>query len=86
MHVNTAKTGVRHHDKGVLFLGFTLKGRYGLNQKFTTVKNTKQRIGDVILKIGVPLEQLFQRYIARGMFAKGVKTKGSRTVGRRVDK
>jgi group II intron reverse transcriptase/maturase len=86
MNVNIDKTGVKHHEKGVLFLGFTLKGQYSLNQKLTQSNNSKQRVGDVILKIGIPLEKLFQRFTNRGLFAKGVKTGGSRTVGRRVDK
>lgn len=84
MTFNLDKSGVKHHEKGVMFLGYHIWGKYGLNQKYTAGKG--QRIGDVILKFSIPLHKLFVRYAERGFFQIGKDTKNTRYVGRRQDK
>ena len=84
MTLNVKKSGVKHHEKGVLFLGVKIYGNYGFKVVFT--KDKSQRVGDVILKFGVPLERLFQRFTDRGFFQLVKNRKTSKFVGRRVDK
>ena len=74
----------RSHEKGTLFLGFKIYGNYGFNVKQRTNKDgSTQRVGDVVLKFGVPLERLFERFADRGFFT---KVKNKRSEERRVGK
>lgn len=59
-------------------------GNYGLNVKLS--KDKKQRVGQVTLKYGIPLERLFEKFAERGFFMRSAKTKSNRYVGRRQDK
>jgi group II intron reverse transcriptase/maturase len=87
MELNMEKSGVKHHEKGTLFLGFKIYGDYGFNVKWRTNKDGKsQRVGDVVLKFGIPLERLFERYADRGFFQKVKNKKSEKFVGRRQDK
>lgn len=87
MTLNKEKSGVKHHVKGTHFLGFKIYGDYGFNVKWRTNKDgSTQRVGDVVLKLGIPLERLFQRYADRGFFQKIKNKKSEKFVGRRVDK
>jgi hypothetical protein len=87
MKLNLDKSGVKHHDKGTLFLGFKIYGDYGFNVKWRTNKDGHtQRVGDSVLKFGIPLERLFERYTDRGFFQKVKKKKSVRFVPRRQDK
>jgi retron-type reverse transcriptase len=87
MTLNKDKSGVKHHEKGTLFLGFHISGNYGFKVKRRTNKDGfTQRVGDVILKLGIPLERIFERYADRGFFQKVKNKKSEKFVGRRVDK
>jgi retron-type reverse transcriptase len=87
MALNIEKSGVKHHENGTLFLGFKIFGNYGSNVKWRTNKDgSTQRVGDVVLKFGIPLERLFERYADRGFFQKVKNKKSEKFVGRRVDK
>lgn len=84
MTLNINKTNIKHHEKGTLFLGYNIIGNYGLVQNWSV--NKVQRVGQVTLKFGVPLERLFERYAERGFFQKSSKTNSKRFVGKRQDK
>nr|QFP99063.1 cytochrome c oxidase subunit 1 [Rhizaria sp.] len=84
MTLNIDKTNVKHHEKGTLFLGYRITGNYGLVQNWSA--NKVQRVGQVTLKYGIPLERLFERYAERGFFQKSSKTNSKRFVARRQDK
>jgi len=84
MELNPEKTGVKHHEKGTLFLGYKITGNYNFNLRFS--KDKKQIVGQVTLKYGIPLERLFERFAEKGFFMKSAKTKSNRYVGRRQDK
>lgn len=84
MILNIEKTNVKHHEKGVMFLGYHIYGNYGVNVKWT--KEKSQRIGDVVLKFAIPLERLFKRFTDRGFFQIVKNKKSSKYVGRRQDK
>jgi len=87
MILSKEKSGVKHHEKGTLFLGFKIFGNYGFKVKQRTNKNgSTQRVGDVVLKLGIPLERLFERYVDRGFFQRVKNKKAEKFVGRRVDK
>jgi group II intron reverse transcriptase/maturase len=87
MTLNRDKSGVKHHEKGTLFLGFKIYGNYGLNVKQRTNKDSfTQSVGDFVLRFGVPLERLFERFVDRGFFAKIKNKKSEKFVGKRVDK
>jgi hypothetical protein len=81
------KSGVRHHKKGVMFLGYKIYGDYGHNVKWKKDKDLKtQRVGDVVLKMAIPLEKLYQRFTDRGFFQRVKNRKTEKYVGRRLDK
>jgi group II intron reverse transcriptase/maturase len=84
LEVNTDKTAITHHKKWLLFLGYKIKGHYDLN--VTWDKDRGQRIGGTTLKLGVPLERLFNRFAERGFFQKARKGKATKLVARRQDK
>ena len=84
LEVNTDKVGITHHKKWLLFLGYKIKGHYDLNVKWN--KDRGQRIGGTTLKLGVPLERLFNRFAERGFFQKARKGKATKLVARRQDK
>lgn len=87
MTLNLEKSGVKHHEKGTLFLGFKIYGDYGFNVKWrTNTDGHSQRVGDVVFKFGIPLERLFERYADRGFFQKVKNRKSEKFVGRRQDK
>ena len=87
IRLNIEKSGVKHHEKGTLFLGFKIYGDYGFNVKWRKNKDGhSQRMGDAVLKFGIPLERLFKRYADRGFFQRVKKKKSEKFVGRRQDK
>ena len=65
-------------------MGYKIKGYYDLNVKWD--KDRGQRIGGTTLKLGVPLERLFNRFAERGFFQKARKGKATKLVARRQDK
>ncbi|NNE32679.1 MAG: hypothetical protein HKN40_09940 [Winogradskyella sp.] len=87
MKLHTEKSGVKHHKKGVIFLGYKIWKKYGLNVKFgiDSVGATR-RIEGSRLNFSIPLERLFTRYAERGFFMKAKWGSPDRLVGRRQDK
>ena len=87
MKLHSEKSGVKHHEKGVLFLGYKIWKKYGLNVKFgiDSVGATR-RIEGSRLNFSVPLDKLFSRFTERGFFMKAKWGLKNRMVGRRQDK
>jgi len=87
MKLNIEKSGVKHHEKGTLFLGFKIFRDYGFNVKWRNKKEcNSQRVGDVILKFAIPLEKIFERFSDRGFFQRVNNKKSTKFVGCRQDK
>lgn len=84
MMFNEEKTNVKHHDDGVHFLGYRIYGDYGNVVKLKSEKS--QRVGDLALKLAVPLNKLFNKFCERGFFMKAKNRNSSKIVGRRLDK
>lgn len=84
MELNTEKSGVRHINKGVIFLGYHIWWKQGLNTKWYG----KQRLGRTYLFFSIPLQKLFQRFTDRGFFqlVSTSRGKGTKYVGKRQDK
>lgn len=84
MELNPEKSGVKHVNKGVLFLGYHIWWKHGLNTKW----DGEQRQGGTYLFFSVPLKKLFERFTDRGFFQL-ISTsggKGTKYAGRRQDK
>ena len=87
MKLHTEKSGVKHHEKGVIFLGYKIWKKYGLNVKFGIDSvGTSRRIEGSRLNFSIPLERLFTRFTERGFFMKAKWGSPDRVVGRRQDK
>jgi len=87
MDLNSEKTKVIHHEKGVEFLGYKIWKKYGLKQKLLTdKKGFKKRQESNRLNFGVPLSKLFSRFAERGFLKKSSLGRSDRWVGRRQDK
>lgn len=82
MNLTPMKCGVKHHEKGVIFLGYWIWSKYGLNLKWMSSKRRAQSR----LNFSVPLEMLVLRFADRGFFHKAKWGKEIRYVGRRQDK
>lgn len=87
MKLHSEKSGVKHHEKGVLFLGYKIWKKYSLSVKFgiDSVGATR-RIEGSRLNFSVPLERLFTRFAERGFFMTAKWGSKDRLVGRRQDK
>lgn len=87
MTLNKDKTGVRHHEKGVYFLGYKIWKKYSLNiKRGTSSLECNRRNESARLNFSVPLEKLFLRYSERGFLQKAKKKSVDKFVGRRQDK
>nr|WAK85034.1 putative maturase [Amicula sp. isolate GU52X-4 cfCalB7] len=87
MAINTGKTNVRHHEKGVYFLGYKIWKKYDLNVKWkASILRGNQRYESARLNFSVPLEKLFIRYAERGFLQKAKKNTADKFVGKRQDK
>lgn len=87
MKLHTEKSGVKHHEKGVIFLGYKIWKKYGLNVKFGIDSvGASRRIEGSRLNFTIPLERLFTRFTERGFFMKAKWGSSDRMVGRRQDK
>merc|ERR1711862_263100 len=72
---------------GVIFLGYKIWKKYGLNVKFGIDSvGASRRIEGSRLNFSVPLERLFTRFAERGFFMKAKWGSPDRMVGRRQDK
>lgn len=87
VRVNYKKTRVRHHEKGVYFLGYKIWKKYGF-----TVKKTEDFLNYIKcnkfarLNFSVPLEKLFLFYLHKGFIMRAKKKSANKFVGRRQDK
>jgi hypothetical protein len=87
MKLHTEKSGVKHHEKGVIFLGYKIWKKYGFNVKFGIDSvGAARRIENSRLNFSIPLERLFTRFTERGFFMKAKWGAPNRMVGRRQDK
>jgi retron-type reverse transcriptase len=84
MTLNIEKSGVKHHENGTLFLGFKIYGNDDFNVKWR--ENKDERVEDVVLKFGIPLERLFERYADLGFFQKVKNKKSEKFVGKQQNK
>lgn len=88
MRLNNKKTRVRHHEKGVHFLGYKIWKKYGRIDK----KKTEGFLNYIKcnkfarLNFTVPLEKLFLFYLHKGFVMKAKKKSANKFVGRRQDK
>lgn len=66
---------------------FKIFGNYGSNIKWRKNKDGfTQRVGNVVLKFGISLERLLERYADGGFLQKVKNNKSEKFVGRCVDK
>jgi hypothetical protein len=72
--LDAEKSGIKHHEKGIVFLGYHLGSKYVLDTKWKKGKLLK--VCNRVLNLKIPVENLFQ------CFAKW----GFKFVGRRQDK
>lgn len=87
VRLNHKKTRVRHHEKGVYFLGYKIWKKYGCIVKktedfLTYIKCSKS----ARLNFSVPLNKLFLFYLHKGFIMKAKKKSANKFVGRRQDK
>jgi hypothetical protein len=84
MKLHTKKSGVIHHEKGVLFLGYKIWKKYKLNIKFDINSvGSLQKIENSKLNFNIPLEHLFIMFKERGFF---LKASADRIIARCQDK
>lgn len=87
VRLNSKKTRVRHHEKGVYFLGYKIWKKYG-----STFKKSLNFLNDIKcdkfarLNFSVPLEKLFLFYLRKGFIMKAKKKSAHKFVGRRQDR
>jgi RNA-directed DNA polymerase len=84
MKLHEKKSGVKHHENGVIFLGYHLHGRYEAKIQYNNA--TGQRTRSNWIKFGIPVERLFKRYAEKGFFQKAKKGNQDKYVARRLDK
>lgn len=82
--LKTDKTNIRHHDKGVYFLGYKIWKQYSLNLKWRSNNLERKRQNESVrLNFSVPLEKLFLWYAERGFLQKAKKKSVDKFVGRK---
>lgn len=87
MKLDIDKTGVRHPEKGVYFLGYKIWKKHGLNAKRRIINSGyKDWFKSVRLNFSVPIEKLFLCYMQWGFIQKVIKKSVDIFVGRRQDK
>jgi group II intron reverse transcriptase/maturase len=84
LQMHPTKSGVKHHEKGTLFLGYHLHGNYRLKPQYN--KELGQRTRSNWIKFGIPVRKIFKRFAEKGFFQIAKKGKQTRYVARRVDK
>lgn len=86
LHINIEKTNITHHSKGIIFLGYNVRGDYTTNY-VKKINNFRVIVSYVNLKFSIPTKQLLERCKIQGFFRVAKKGKGQeRLVARRVDK
>lgn len=86
--IHPSKSGIVHHSKGVIFLGYHLHGNYEAKNTLNRDAdgNILQRKRSNWIKFGIPLHKIFKRYADKGFFQKARKGKQIKLVARRMDK
>ena len=82
MKIHPAKSGVRHHSDGVLFLGYNLFGKYDEKYNFSGSPRSKSNR----IKFSIPTLKLIKKYSEKGFLQKAKKGNNPKYVARRVDK
>ena len=82
MLIHPKKSGVKHHSDGILFLGYSLLGKY--DDKLNL--GLAQRQVSNRIKFSIPTKRLIKRYANKGFLQIAKKGKNTKYVGRRVDK
>lgn len=88
IRLNPIKTRVRHHEKGVYFLGYKIWKKYKCmdKKKAEGLLNYIKRSRFSRLNFSVPLEKLFSFYLHKGFIMTAKKKPANKFVGRRQDK
>ena len=86
LRINIEKSGIKHHEDGVIYLGYHLHGRFESKLKFTEEGQITQRQKSNWIKFGIPVFKLIKRYSDKGFFQKARKGNQDKYVARRVDK
>jgi hypothetical protein len=71
MKLHSEKSVVKHHEKGVVFLGYKIWKKYGFNATIgRDSAGELRRIKSSRLHFSIPLERLFTGFTERGFFMK----------------
>jgi len=87
--INTNKSGIKHHSKGISFLSYNIFGNYSMRTKQKNKSSSKgQRVSRTTLKFSAPVKILLQRALERGFFMSNKRGRkvNSKFVARRYDK
>lgn len=84
LNLHPDKSGIAHHEDGVLFLGYKLIGNY--EGKYQYNEDQKQRTRSNKIKFRVPIKQLLKKYAEKGLITIAKKGNNTKYVGRRADK
>lgn len=84
MKLNLEKTNIKHHEKGVIFLGYHIYGNY-INTQNSKSK-VLQKANNDVLRFAIPLNKLFIKFSERGFFQQVKNRKIYKFVGKRMDK
>lgn len=84
MTIHPEKSGVKHHSKGVLFLGYKLLGNYNAIFKWNEEKS--KMTASNYIKFSIPQNKILKKLENRGYIQIGKRGKNTKYVGRRVDK
>lgn len=84
--INIEKTNIVHYSKGIIFLGYNVRGDCIANHAIKS-NHSRMKVSYVNLKFTIPTKQLLKRYKIRGFFRVAKKGKSQeRLVARRVNK
>lgn len=89
VEINTNKSGIKHHSKGVSFLSYNIFGNYTLRTKHKNkCSSDKQRVSRTTLHFSAPVKVLLQRARERGFLMSNKRGRkiNSKLVARRYDK
>jgi hypothetical protein len=82
--LNANKSGIKHYEKGIVFLGYLISSKCVFYTKWKKGKFLK--VCDRVLNMNIPVESLFQCFVKWGFFQRVKRQKSFKFVGRRQDK
>jgi hypothetical protein len=86
LEVSIDKTNFTHHSKGILFLGYHIRGDYILNHLTSPINYSKPRVLYFNLQFTVPKKKILQCYKNQGYFRIAKKGKNkNRLVAKKMD-